>query len=81
MDYLENSWERLINEPQFGSAIGNLCAGLEKIYDKTGTEVQKGFKSKTPALVYLLCGWFWVVVVAFRQSEHLFLTDDKILTG
>ncbi len=51
MEYLEKSWERLINEHQLGSAIGNLCAGIEKIYDKTGAEVQKDFKSKTPALV------------------------------
>jgi len=42
--------ERLIIKPQFAAAIGNMFAGVES-YDKTGVEIGKGFKAKTPALV------------------------------
>ena len=42
--------ERLVIKPQLGGAVGNLFAGVES-YDKTGMEVTKGFKAKTPALV------------------------------
>lgn len=42
--------ERLVIKPQLGGAVGNLFAGVES-YDKTGVQVQKGFKAKTPALV------------------------------
>lgn len=42
--------ERLAIKPKLGGAIGNLFAGVES-YDKTGIEIQKGFKAKTPAVV------------------------------
>ena len=42
--------EYLVMKPQFGSAIGNMFAGIEE-YSKTGNDVQKGYKAKTPALI------------------------------
>lgn len=42
--------ERLIIKPLLGGAVGNLFAGVEH-YDKTGQQIGKGFKAKTPALV------------------------------
>mmetsp|Transcript_11503 Transcript_11503/g.25593 ORF Transcript_11503/g.25593 Transcript_11503/m.25593 type:complete len:112 (+) Transcript_11503:356-691(+) len=42
--------ERLAMKPQLGVAVGDLFAGLEE-YEKTGDEIQKGFKAKTPAIL------------------------------
>ena len=42
--------ERLVMKPKFGTAIGDLFAGAE-VYDKTGKNIENGFKPKTPALV------------------------------
>lgn len=42
--------ERLVMKPQLGGAIGNLFAGVEE-YSKTGKDIQKGYKGKTPALI------------------------------
>ena len=42
--------ERLVIKPQLGGAIGNLFAGVEE-YNKTGKDIPKGFKAKTPAIM------------------------------
>jgi len=42
--------ERFVFKPKFGSAIGDLFAGVQ-VYDKTGIPIGKDFKAKTPALV------------------------------
>lgn len=42
--------ERLVIKPQLGGALGNVFAGVEE-YALTGREIQKGYKSKTPAIV------------------------------
>lgn len=42
--------ERLVIKPKLGGALGDLFAGVE-YHSKTGKDVQKGFKAKTPALV------------------------------
>lgn len=42
--------ERLIIKKQLGSAVGNVFAGVEE-YNKTGVEIQKGYKAKTRALI------------------------------
>lgn len=42
--------EYLVMKPQLGGAIGDLFAGVEE-YSKTGRNIQKGYKAKTPALI------------------------------
>ena len=42
--------ERLVMKPQLGGTVGDLLGGVEA-YDKTGKEIQKGFKAKTRAVV------------------------------
>ena len=42
--------EHLVMKPQLGGAIGDLFAGVEE-YSKTGRDIQKGYKGKTPALI------------------------------
>lgn len=42
--------EHLVIKKQLGGAVGNLFAGVEE-YNKTGKEIQKGYKAKTPAVV------------------------------
>ena len=42
--------ERLVMKPQLGGAVGNLLAGVEE-YNKTGKDIQKGYKAKTRAMV------------------------------
>ena len=42
--------ERLVMKPQLGGTIGDLLGGVE-VYEKTGKEIQKGFKAKTRAVV------------------------------
>jgi len=42
--------ERLVLKQQLGGAIGDLFAGVEE-FSKTGNDIQKGYKGKTPALI------------------------------
>ena len=42
--------EYLVMKPQLGGAIGDLFAGVEEC-SKTGRNIQKGYKAKTPALI------------------------------
>ena len=47
---LGKAMEYLVMKPQLGGAVGNLFAGVEE-YSKTGRDIQKGYKAKTPAFI------------------------------
>ena len=42
--------EYMMMKPMLGGAIGDLFAG-EEVYSKTGRDIQKGYKARTPALI------------------------------
>ena len=46
--------EYMVMKPQLGGAIGDLFDGVE-YYNKTGKDIQKGYKAKTPAMISPVC--------------------------
>lgn len=42
--------EYVVMKPQLGGALGDLFAGVE-VYSKTGRDIQRGYKARTPALI------------------------------